>query len=52
MNASWRHTLAALAVAGAAFAITAPAVSAQVPRAVPQACPAGTHWDNLKHACV
>ena len=35
MNAFWRRTLAALAVAGAAFAITAPAVSAQVPSAVP-----------------
>jgi hypothetical protein len=20
--------------------------------AVPRACPAGTHWDDLEHACV
>jgi len=52
MNALWRRTLAALAVAGAVFAITAPAAAARPVTVVPHACPAGTNWDNATHTCV
>jgi len=52
MSALWRRTLAALAVAGAVFAVTAPAAAARPVTVVPHDCPAGTNWDNATHTCV
>jgi hypothetical protein len=60
MRSHWRHRLAGLVAAiavaiglaiGSAQLATASAPASGVPMAGP-ICPAGTHWDNVLHACV
>jgi hypothetical protein len=58
MRTHWRYRLAGLGAAiavglavGPAHLATASATHPSV-AAVALDCPAGTHWDNILHACV
>jgi len=58
MRALWRRSLAPLVLAAAVFSAVAPAQFAAAAtvhptvKIAPQACPAGTNWDNVLHMCV
>jgi hypothetical protein len=57
MRSNWRYRLAGLTAAVAVALAVGPASlalgsAAHVAAASEQACPQGTHWDDILHNCV